>query len=296
MCSIVLLAGFATLHKGVWKVKKQSINYNTHSIGARGRVIAMQLIVASVVLVYASNALAEPPLNDERSAAKFFLIGDTDTIDTTEASTAPDDPECSGQGPTVWYSFTPEVSTFIGANTFGSEYDTTLSAYVEEEGSLLQIACNDDSIGVQSRIRFNAEAHVTYLFMVGAFGSGPGGNMTFNLIEAPPPVQIELAIDSRGTFIPSTGIATLRGTVTCTGSAGVYIDGSLRQRVGRLFIDGYGSNFFSCDGTTPWSMEVSSDDGLFAGGRADANVFAAVFDEDSFAFGSATVRLNGSRR
>jgi hypothetical protein len=46
----------------------------------------------------------------------------------------------------------------IEANTFGSDYDTTLSVYTGSRGALTQIACNDDADLLQSLVRFNATA------------------------------------------------------------------------------------------------------------------------------------------
>jgi hypothetical protein len=105
----------------------------------------------------------------------------SDSVDTFGATTASDDPDCVGQGPTVWYAFTPEEDLNVDANTFGSDYDTTLSVYTGSRGNLTQIACNDDTDGLQSRVQFAAVAEETYFFMIGAFGSGPGGQLVFSI-------------------------------------------------------------------------------------------------------------------
>jgi len=258
--------------------------------------------VAALLVGFVPTALGVAPTNDDRSTATVVpTIPFTDSISTVDATTAVDDPlpDClfGGQGPTVWYSFTPAVTTFIGANTFGSDYDTTLAAYIEVDGGLFQVACNDDAVGVQSRVRFEAEEGTTYWFMVGSYGNGPGGNMTFELIASEAPVQIDISLDSRGTVVGRTGVATLRGTLTCSGPTWVWIDGNLRQRVGRAYLDGGGGTYVECEaaGTTAWSFEVTPWNGLFTGGRADANVYAYSEDE-SFDYESATIRLTGSRR
>ena len=56
-------------------------------------------------------------------------------------------------------------------NTFGSNYDTTLSAYIVDSAGAAQIACNDDTNGLQSQLQVNLIAGVTYTFMVGAYAS-----------------------------------------------------------------------------------------------------------------------------
>jgi hypothetical protein len=104
-------------------------------------------------------------------------------VSTVEATAAVDDPSCFGNDTSVWYAFTPVISTSLTAETFGSDYDTTLSAYTGTQGALTQLACNDDAgAGVQSQIRFPVSAGTTYYFMVAGAG---GGNLVFALDAAP---------------------------------------------------------------------------------------------------------------
>jgi len=55
----------------------------------------------------------------------------------------------------------------VEPNTFGSDYDTTLSVHVGRSSALVQFACNDDTGSLQSRVRFDAVASVTYYLKVG---------------------------------------------------------------------------------------------------------------------------------
>jgi hypothetical protein len=56
--------------------------------------------------------------------------------------------------------------------------------YTGTQGDLTEITCNDDAgEGVQSKVVFDAVAGTTYFIMVGAFASGPGGNLVFNLVN-----------------------------------------------------------------------------------------------------------------
>jgi hypothetical protein len=266
----------------------------------------MKALMAATVLIAmgASTALAIPPANDDfDNATEILDLPFSEVVDTTEATTAGDDPDCFGQGPTVWYSFTPLVDTEIQADTFGSDYDTTLSVYTGTRGALDQLVCNDDAgFSTQSRVRFDAFAGETYFFMVGAFASGPGGTLDFFVDvapPAPPPLEIDLSIDRTGRFLP-TGEAEISGILTCSQSAFADLFGTLRQTVGRFIIQGFFSTFFECDGETAWSATVTSDTGLFRGGQAkvDAFAFAFVPDTDEFAEDEelATVRLRGGRR
>lgn len=266
----------------------------------------MKTLLATLLFVAtgASTVQAVPPTNDDvDDAVEIFSLPFSDTVDTTEATTADDDPDCSGQGPTVWYAFTAFEDVRIEANTFGSDYDTTLSVYTGMPGALDQLACNDDSAGdVQSRVRFDAITGETYFFMVGAFSSGPGGTLQFSVDEtsASLPPTIDLSIDPVGRFIPRTGEAVISGTLVCSEpvSADVFLD--LRQDVGRFIIRGSGFTSFECEGETAWSATVTSETGLFRGGPAKVEAFAGAFDPDTDEFvqddALAAIRLRGGGR
>lgn len=222
------------------------------------------------------TAFAQPSNDDFDSATVVSEpLPFTDSISTVDATSAADDPGCSGVGATVWYSYTPSADGFIEANTFGSDYDTTLSVYTGNRGELSQIACNDDAADVQSRVTWEAVAGTTYHLMAGSYSGGPGGNLVLTVQQgAPPPPRLEVGVvvDEIGTVDPRTGIATITGRVTCSEPAWVQLSGELRQRVGRQVIDGSYVNFVQCDGETPWSATVEGD-GIFGGGWAQVGTY-----------------------
>jgi hypothetical protein len=281
------------------------------------RVASLGLVGLLVIAVSAPVAANEAPPNDDfDDATAITTLPFSDEVDTREATQAADDPDCFGAGPTVWYAVTLAEDTFVEVNTFGSDYDTTLSAYVGERGDLEQIACNDDAAGtLQSRIRFVAPAGETTFVMVGAFASGPGGDLVLNALETEPftPLDIHLEVDPIGRVQPRTGTAWLTGTVTCSAPAFVDLSAELSQRAGRVIIRGSGFDFFECDGETPFELEIPGETGLFTGGRAHASVdafgcqdlffndepepfndgFDDNFDECDFDFVDQDVRLRG---
>jgi hypothetical protein len=76
----------------------------------------------------------------------------------------------------VWYRFVPVSSGNYLAETAGSAYDTVLSVHTDCPGTLSnQIACNDDSGGLQSKVVFWASTGSEVLIRVsgnnGAVGS-----------------------------------------------------------------------------------------------------------------------------
>jgi hypothetical protein len=267
------------------------------------RRVTMKTVIAvlAAVLMLLGTAVAQAPPNDDITAATVIpAVPFTDAINTTEATTAADDPDCVGQGPTVWYSFTPDADGTFGANTFGSDYDTTLSVYTGTPGNLTQIACNDDFTSLQSAVIFNAVAGETYFLMVGAFASGPWGSLSFRLEETEP-IVIDLALSPKGAVVPKTGTATVRGTVVCNEPATVFgIGGELKQRKGRVFLRGFfGVGEFACEPPeTEWSAIVTAENGLFTGGKATVlNVSASGCGEfscdDVFIEGPVEIQLTG---
>jgi len=267
----------------------------------------MLLALLAPIAYNIPTAQAEASPNDDfDSASSISALPYTASLNTSEAATAGDDPYCYGQGPTVWYAFTPATSLRVEANTFGSNYDTTLSVYTGTRGGLNQIACNDDTGSLQSRVRFDATAGQTYFFMVGAYSSGSGGDLTLSVSEAPPlpaPLTVDLAINRIGSVNRQSGHATISGTVTCSRLAYVNLNGMLRQKVGRVnVINGWLYTYIACEGQTPWSVTVASDNSnlQFTMGPATAALSAFVYDSEREEYISADaqrdVRLTGSRR
>jgi hypothetical protein len=240
----------------------------------------------------------EPQANDDiSSSTPISALPFADQVNTVCATTAPDDPDCFGRGATVWYSFTSPADRRIEVNTFGSDYDTTLSAYTGSPGALSQVACNDDAGSRQSRILFDAAAGETYYFMAGSFLDGPGGSLVLNVDLGPPPLEIDVIIDPRGLVAVKDGTATISGTVTCSAPAFVDVFGELRQKAGRAELFGFGSTFVECNGYAVWSAQVEAENGKWAGGRAEASVSAIGFSDFEFDEDQAggPVQLRGTR-
>jgi hypothetical protein len=237
-------------------------------------------------------AVAAPPTNDS-SASPIAVTGPlpySNSQDTTDATPATTDPDCGG-GPTVWYSYEPSQDLRVRADTFGSDYDTTLwvgTGSTEPD----TIDCNDDAgYEVQSAVTFDAVSGTTYYFMVGACCGEPdasGGNLVFNVDEAPPPPEIEIAIDPTASANRKTGTVTVTGTADCANGDYVYIYGEIRQRAGRQYITGYFETWIDgCSQGMTWTAEGQAD-GVFAGGKATVEAYGETCNEYDCAYDEAT--------
>ncbi len=237
------------------------------------------------------TVIVPPPPNDDfNSPAVIQSIPFSASNDVSSATSAFDDPFCFGANQTVWFSFTPSNNMRLEANTFGSDYDTTLAVYTGSRGALTQVACNDDSNNsLLSRVRFDAVAGTTYYFEVSSLFQASPADLVFNLIPAPPPFSIAPSVTQFGAVDASTGLATLSGFVTCTQPSFVTVSGELKQTRGGLPVSGFFSVFVPCTGTTPWSVDVQTTQvlfhgrsaSLFAGGKASVTASATAFDSDT---------------
>lgn len=140
-----------------------------------------------------ADPLSSPPANDDFNDALLITsLPYQDSVDTSGATVAPDDPDMGcGAGVnsnTVWYRFSASSSQLVEANTFGSDYDTVLAVFTGTRGALNWIACNDDTAGtLRSQLLFEAEAGRTYYVEVADYGS-PGGGLA----------DIEIKVDPSG--------------------------------------------------------------------------------------------------
>jgi Leucine-rich repeat (LRR) protein len=138
-----------------------------------------------------SSEVVVPPINDDFNDAIFIgSIDFEDVQDTTNATTAPDDPNFScpvffnGTGAhSVWYSYTPNGDEFLSVDTIGSEYDTVLAVWTGTRGNLDLVTCNDDALDVQSQGNFFADGGETYFIEVIGYGASASGIMSLHVNE-----------------------------------------------------------------------------------------------------------------
>jgi hypothetical protein len=267
--------------------------------------ITRTLIVAAVACTLmawgAPLALAAAPPNDDFASAT--VVGGlpfSDTGTTIEATTSPSDPTAGTWGAhSVWYVFTPSVDVTVRFDTFGSDFDTVLSAFTGSQSSLTEIACDDDTGSLQSKIKWQASAGIEYHVMLNGYDGDTG---TFVLhADAEPFFTLEVSISGRGSIDELTGVPTVRGTVTCS-IPGLMSHRGLRlhQREGETKVRAtFPEPAFECGpDPTPWELSASSQTGPFVRGRARLTHIVwyggappDFIDSDTQTADSQTVRL-----
>lgn len=110
--------------------------------------------------------------------------------------------------------------------------------------------------------------------------------------------KIDLTVNNQGSVVPKEGVATVKGKVICSEPAQVYVYGDLERRIGRVFVRGSFFKSFWCTGNTPWSVQVTSENGLFVAGKAQASVYTYGYNTDSdwgYDEVHKTIRLKGEK-
>ncbi|MGD2017245.1 MAG: hypothetical protein PVJ89_03965 [Planctomycetota bacterium] len=127
--------------------------------------------------------------NDTCATAAAAPLGSTafDTTTAIDEGTIPFNCAAGG-GADVWFSYTAATTDDIIFDLCGSSYDTALTLYSGSCSALNEIACNDDSCGLQSSITATSVAvGNVYLVRIAGFNGGTGFG-TLNIAEqAPPP-------------------------------------------------------------------------------------------------------------
>lgn len=268
---------------------------------ARATFVLAALLALALLL--AAPAQAAAPSNDLAAFPIPISVGFSETLDTTEATTDADDAQAnSGCGApatdaSVWYSVAPVADASVVVDVGSSSYTAGVIVATGSPGGLSVVTC------APTAASFTATAGQTYLIM--AFddqldGGGNGGTLTISVSEAEVP-SLAVTVEPVGQIDARTGIATLRGTLTCTGSFLAMAGLELRQAVGRFTVSGFTTldTLAPCDGTTrAWTVQVSGTNGKFAGGKSAAVSFTFACGTTTCVEGYEThrVMLKGGKR
>jgi hypothetical protein len=232
------------------------------------------------------SALAAVPINDDITGAVTittplpFTYSESTVDATTSAAEAAFNSFCGApkleHG--VWFTATPTTNDFIQADVTASDYSAGILVLSGSPGNLTPLNCQPGTVSGP------VQAGVTYFLLV--FGDGllttaTSGNLVLKVSEVAPPPTVSVTVNKFGS-VDKSGNALISGTVTCASTDGsgnvVDVSGTLRQTIGRIFIDGFFDtpSGAPCDNSTnAWQAVATGNNGKFAGGKA-ANVTVAV--------------------
>ena len=245
----------------------------------RARLSVVVAVIAGL-LAMPTSVLAAAPANDDVIAATVIsALPFADTVDTSEATAAAGDLDCSGleDTHTVWYAITPTTDMLLGLRTepqFAAEVSTSVAS--GSSGSLSFLQCSFASTQTLA-----AKAGTTYYIQLASAGTDPGGLISFSVVQVDP-VTVTLNLDKTGRI--DGGLITVGGTLQCSrplppGSE-VVVQGTLEQRSA----NGWLVPFHSAVGcpTTPlqWQTTVQVLAGAFV--RGTAILTATAFACDAF--------------
>jgi hypothetical protein len=248
-------------------------------------------LLAGLLVLLPTPAAAAPPANDDVSAATAVgALPFSDTVDTSEATAAAGDLDCSGleDTHTVWYTITPQTDVVLGLRTtpqFPEHVFTSVGT--GQPGSLSFLQCS--SLDTQT---LNATAGTTYFIQISSAGEDPGGLVTFS-VERVQPVSVFLDLRQTGRIDQATGTVTVGGTLWCSrrlpAGAEVVVQGTLSQGDASGVLVPFHSAV-GCPSRTRlrWQATVQVLAGAFAPGTA--TLTATAFACDEFTCATPTTR------
>ena len=160
-----------------------------------------------------TSAAPAPPANDAFASGQA-LSGNSGAISSTNNAATKEvgEPNHAGNagGASVWYSWIAPSSGGVAFDTSGSGFDTLLAAYTGSSvGGTSLVASNNNTVGLTSRIVFNATAATQYRIAVDGV-SGASGNFTLSWMRAV----------TNDNFSNTVVLAGLSGSVTSSNVAG----------------------------------------------------------------------------
>jgi hypothetical protein len=243
------------------------------------RRLSIVLAAFASTLLLPASARATAPANDDVTAATVIAAPPpfADTVDTSEATAAPGDLDCSGveDTHTVWYTITPTTDMLLGLLTepqFAGEVSTSVAS--GSPGSLSFLQCS-----FATTQTLDAKAGTTYYIQLASAGTDPGGLIRFGVVQVEP-VTVTLGLDPTGRI--DGGVITVGGALRCSrplpSGSEVVVQGTLEQGSAT----GWLVPFHSAVGcpVTPlrWQTTVQVLAGSFVRGRAVLTATAFACD------------------
>lgn len=229
--------------------------------------LGLALMAAPLVTVV-MPAAAATPLNDLRATATPITAGYTSSIDTTGATSDPEEvsmaASCGLPEPSsgVWYTY---VADRDGDVNFGVRWEDPQRQAWVAVAQEVPVTNWLDACGA-GVAQWYATAGTTYFILVFDLTAPSDGRLDVLFSDLSTTPEIEFVINSA--TLNQVGWVTVTGTHTCTGAPWGSSSLNLTQKVGRSLITGYASLEFSCNGAIhPWSVTIKGGS-PFVGGKA----------------------------
>ena len=163
-------------------------------------------LVAALFGLNRSTVSAAPALNDNfASATQIGALPFLDVVDVSEATLEPGESlACFGMANTVWYAYTPSVTSQVNVSTVGSSAGNNgfnvYRAYGPGLGYLSHVTCGAHG-GVAT---FSAQAGETYYIQAGTVNCGypPCSTLELSVQQYPPPPNDNMANALAATNLP----------------------------------------------------------------------------------------------
>ncbi len=125
---------------------------------------------------------------DECSTATVITGNGPHSYDQTVATPSADlSLGCSVMNADVWFAWTASQTVDHLLSACGASHDTMIAVFDSCGGT--EIACNDDSCGLQSELSFAAVSGTTYYLRIGTYGTVPGNVGTITVTPDLPTIN-----------------------------------------------------------------------------------------------------------
>lgn len=179
--------------------RRRQGDFHQHSRKSRPNLqrAFIESLESRMLLSHASGqmaiALSDAAPSNDNFVNRIVLSGfpATTTGSNADATLEPGEPMHAGRagGHSVWWSWTASSDGPVQIDTLGSNFDTLLAVYTGDSVSnLTDVAANDDSAGLTSRVMFQASAGNTYQIAVDGYGAD-FGSIKLNIASAVPPAN-----------------------------------------------------------------------------------------------------------
>jgi hypothetical protein len=145
-------------------------------------------------LVFDLRIADSPPNDDFENATQVTQLPFSDSISTSEATVAADepfDPGCGGSLASVWYAFTPDDSIGLRVSTRESSYNTIISVWTGSQDSRVLLGCQsnwaDENGEHKAELILTAKAGTAHYFRITCGTQCSGGDLMLDVSAIPPP-------------------------------------------------------------------------------------------------------------